>query len=401
MRILQITSHLEIGGITNYVLSLSEQLIRRGHHVSIASDGGQGAGRARAMGASHWQVPLHTSVEFSPQVFRAGKEIARRLRSQPADLMHAHTRVGQVVAAQVSRRCRIPYVTTWHGIYRMNPGRWLWPCTGLRTIAISEPVRQHLIDEFRVPEERIRLVWNGVDVAQLELPVPADAVAAFRLAHRLLPGAPVVGGLGRLAAGGVKGFDLILGAAAHARARVPDLQVLIAGDGPGRTFLEAEAARLGLQSSTRFIGATEDVRLVFAALDVFVFPARWPEGFGLALIEAMAAGKPVIGTRVGAVPNILDEGRCGVLVNPEDTEAIGDAVVRLLADRQTVDRFTQAAKRRVHDMFSLEHMTDGIEAVYREVLDGAKGEGRRAKGTAFPPSPYAPDPSPSSFDRQQ
>jgi glycosyltransferase involved in cell wall biosynthesis len=371
MRILHLTSHLEIGGIGNYVLSLSEQLIRRGHRIIIASDGGQLAGRVRAMGAEHWLLPLHTSVEFSPRVFRAGGDISRRLHAEPVDLLHAHTRVGQVIAARVSRACRIPYVATWHGVYRQNLGRRLWPCTGNRTIAISESVRQHLIGEFKVPEARVRLVWNGVDVDQLARPVEQDALVAFRRANRLPEGSPVVGGLGRLASGGVKGFDLLLGAAARAKERIPDLHVLIAGDGPRREYLEREAARLGLAGSTRFLGAVEDIRLAFAAMDVFVFPARWPEGFGLALIEAMAAGKPVIGTRVGAVPGIIDEGRCGVLVDPEDAAAIAEAIVQLVTDRQAVERLTRAARQRVRDLFSIAGMTDGIEAVYREVLEEA------------------------------
>jgi glycosyltransferase involved in cell wall biosynthesis len=199
MRILHLTSHLEIGGISNYVLSLSEQLVLRGHAVAIASGGGRLAGRARAIGAEHRLAPLDTSAEFSPQVFRAGREIARRLRAEPVDLLHAHTRVGQVTAARVSRACGIPYVTTWHGIYRKNLGRRLWPCTGARTIAISEPVRQHILRDFQVPEQQVRLVWTGVDVDRLAAPVDAAALSRFRQANALPQGSPVVGGLGRLA----------------------------------------------------------------------------------------------------------------------------------------------------------------------------------------------------------
>ena len=166
MRILHLTSHLNVGGVTTYTLSLSREFIRRGHRIAIASGGGTMASDAAAAGMELWSVPLHTSAEFSPSVWRAGQRLAGRLRDRPVDVIHAHNRVAQVVAARLSQHLGIPYVTTWHGFFRPNLGRWLWPCTGDRTIAISEPVRRHLREVFRVPEERIRLIPNGVDAAR-------------------------------------------------------------------------------------------------------------------------------------------------------------------------------------------------------------------------------------------
>ena len=368
MHVLQITSHLNMGGISSYVLALSERLIQRGHRVTIASAGGQLAVRASASGATLWTIPLRTKQEFSPQVLWAPGALARRLRAEPADVIHAHTRVGQVAAAYASRRAKIPYVTTWHGMFRPNIGRWLWPCSGDRTIAISEPVRQHLLKDFRVPTERVRLVWNGVDVERYAQRPAADAVARFRSQHGLAPGAPVIGGIGRLASGRVKGFDLLLAAAAQVKETYPDLQVIIAGEGPRRPFLEEKIRSLGLASCARLIGAVEDVRIPLAVMDVFMFPARWPEGFGLTLVEAMAAGRPVVATRVGAVPYIVEDRRHGLLVPPEEPDALAAAVVRLLRDRAGAERLGQQAQQRVREDFSLESMVDGVEAIYHEAV---------------------------------
>jgi len=182
MRILHLTSHLYVGGITSHVLSLSTALTRRGHHVIVASGGGELEPRLAGEGILHWPAPLATSVEFSPQVWLASRTLAERLQRTPPALLHAHTRVGQVVADRLSRRLQIPYVTTWHGFFRPNLGRRLWPCTGDLVIAISEPVRRHLVTVFRVPEERVRFIPHGIDPEPFEQPV--DPVQQQRLRDR-------------------------------------------------------------------------------------------------------------------------------------------------------------------------------------------------------------------------
>ena len=368
MRILQLTSHLNTGGVSSYVLSLSRALVRRGHALTIASGGGSLEPQAAAAGIRHWLAPMHTSAEFSPQVFRAARQVLERLRAEPVDVLHAHTRVGQVVADRLSRRTGIPYVTTWHGFFHPNLGRRLWPCAGARTIAISEPVRRHLIEAFHVPTGRIRLVWNGVEPSEFAQRPPAEILARFRVQHRLPEGGPVIGSVGRLASGRVKGFDLLLAAARLLLRRHADLRLLVVGDGPRRPFLEKKVDALGLRECARFTGSLADVRVPLALLDVFVFPVRWPEGFGLALIEAMAAGKPVVATRAGAVPDIVEHGRQALLVEPEDPQALAEAVATLLHDPAAAARLGAAAQQRVRERFSLERVTDEVEAVYREVV---------------------------------
>ncbi|MBI3615368.1 MAG: glycosyltransferase family 4 protein [Candidatus Omnitrophica bacterium] len=373
MKILQITSHLNVGGITRYILALSKQLLARGHQVVIASGGGELELQVREMGIEHWRVPFKTSAEFSPQVFWGIRELAARLgvepasRSEPVDLIHAHTRVGQVVAARISRRLNIPYVTTWHGIYKRRLSRKLWPCTGRMTIAISGPVRQHLQEYFQIPEERIRCIYNGIDTAHYASAPDPSAVERYRESHQIPAGRPVIGGIGRLAAGRVKGFDSLLVSAHLLKKTFPDIQVLIVGDGPRRPFLEDVARRLGVRDQVRFLGASGDVRLPLALMDVFIFSSRWPEAFGLTLVEAMAAAKPVVATKVGAVPEIVEHNVSGWLVPVEDPDSLAQGIARLLRDRATASRLGRAAQIRAREMFSVDRMVSEIEQVYREV----------------------------------
>ena len=368
MTILQLTSHLGVGGITRYVLTLSEQLAARGHRVIVASDHGAQERHLLARGLPYWCVPLHTSAEFSLPVWRSYGLLLARLQQEPVDLIHAHTRVAQVVADRLSQHLRIPYVTTWHGIFKRRLGRRVWPCTGLVTVAISEPVRHHLIKDFGVPEARVRCIPNGIDPLYYSAAPSPDAVAAFRRQAGLPAGCPVIGGLGRLAAGRVKGFDLLLIAAQLLQQSFPALHTLVVGDGPRRPFLEDIAERLGIRSRVHFVGTAEDVRVPLAAMDVFVFPSRWPEGFGLTLIEAMAAGKAVIGTRMGAVGDIIRHEVDGLLVPPEHPVALAEAIARLLGQRDVAQRLGQSAQTRVREQFSLERMTRQVETVYEEVL---------------------------------
>lgn len=367
MKILQLTSHLNVGGITRYILTLSERLIRRGHQVVIASAGGYAQPQLQEAGVAHWSFPLNTSAEFSPPVFWTAHRLAERLKEEPVDLIHAHTRVGQVVAELISRRREIPYVTTWHGIYRVNLGRKLFPCTGDATIAISAPVYDHIHRDFHVPQDRIRRIYNGIDTMHYAAALAPEAVEAYRGQIGIAPGQPVIGGIGRLAAGRVKGFDILLVAAQLARRSVPGIQVLIVGDGPRRPFLEDVARRLKVQDIVHFVGETHDIRLPLALMDLFVFSSRWPEAFGLTVVEAMAAGKPVVAMRVGAVPEIIRHGVDGLLVPPEDPAALAQGISQLLNDRATAARLGSQAQARVQKAFNLDRMAAEVEAVYREV----------------------------------
>ncbi len=371
MKVLHVTSHLNVGGITRYIGALSKSLGDRGHRVIVASERGGVEAQFRAIGVTHWRLPLRTSAEFSLSVFRAIQQLSAYLREEPVDVIHAHTRVGQVVADQVSRRFHIPYVTTWHGIYKSRLGRRLWPCTGERAIAISGPVRQHLIQDFHVPQERIRHIYNGVDTSHYAIPPEAAVIRAYREQWQVPEGRPTIGGIGRLASGKVKGFDAILVAAHLLAESIPNLQVLIVGDGPRCPFLEDVARRLGIRDRVHFLGTANDIRVPLALMDVFVFPSLWPEAFGLTLVEAMAAGKPVVAVEVGAVPEIIRNGVDGLLVPPEDSIALFQEIALVLNDKAMACRMGRQAQARAREMFDIERMTTEVEAVYQEVTSRA------------------------------
>jgi glycosyltransferase involved in cell wall biosynthesis len=262
---------------------------------------------------------------------------------------------------------KIPYVTTWHGFYRRRIGRRIVPCVGRLTIAISEPVARHLQEEFKIPTERIRLILHGIDVAHFATRPSTGMLQAYRAGLALRDARPVIGVVGRLASGGVKGFDVMLAAIQQVQRDIPDIEVLVVGDGPQRPFLERETHRLGIHGCVHFVGTTEDVRLPLAVMDVFLFPSRWQEGFGLSLIEAMAAGKPVVAARTGLIPQIIQHEGDGWLVDPDDPSSFAQGIIHLLKDRPLASQLGRHAQARAREAFSLERMVSQVEDVYEEV----------------------------------
>ena len=376
MRILHVTSHLHVGGVTSSVLSLAGAQVSRGHRVIIASGGGALEPQAAASGVAHWPASLHTSVEFSPQVHLAARRLASRLRREPVDVLHAHTRVGQVTAAWLSRAAGIPDVATWHGFFRPNLGRRLWPCTGRLTIAISEPVRQHLIRDVHVPPARIRLIPHGIDPAPFVSPADAGAQEQLRARLGLPADAPVVGTVARLVAS--KGVDQLIRSLAPIRRIVPSARLLIVGDGPARAGLERLAEQAGVRDTVHFSGTLPETRVALSLMRVFVFLPAEQEGFGLSLLEAMAAGRPVVAVRRGGGASwVLEEAGVGALVPPNDPPALAAAAVRFLQDGETACREAGRARAVVQERYSFGRMVDQIDAVYHEVIRGSSEFGVR------------------------
>ncbi|HEX9780910.1 MAG TPA: glycosyltransferase family 4 protein [bacterium] len=367
MRILQLTSHLNVGGIASSVLSLASALSGRGHDVVIASGGGQFERVLGERNLAHWPATLNTSVEFGPSVAGAVRELGRRLRAEPVDVLHAHTRVGQVAAARLARRAGVPYVATWHGVYQRNLGRVLWPCTGDMTIAISEPVRQHLIHTFGVPERRIRLIPHGIDPSPFLEPVPEAERMRLREALRLPAGVPVVGTVSRLVA--VKGVDRLVRALPGIRARVPDAHALVVGDGPDRVRLGKLAEELGVADAVRFAGTMSETAPALSLMDACVFLPGPEEGFGLVLLEAMASGRPIVALRGGGASWVLSESPVGLVFDADDLAGMTAGVIRLLRSPAEARALGQGAQAIVTDRYSLTRMAEHVEGVYRELVE--------------------------------
>jgi glycosyltransferase involved in cell wall biosynthesis len=224
--------------------------------------------------------------------------------------------------------------------------------------AVSEDVKQHLVGEGFRPRS-VGVIYNGIDVG----PEP-DAQARRDARHRL--GAAdstfVIGTIARLDP--VKNLGTLVRAAGGVRNQL-DILVVVVGDGPERATLERVAADAGLEDRIRFLGQRDDARDWLAGCDAYV-NSSISEGISLTILEAMAAALPVIATRVGGTPEIVDES-CGRLVPARDVAALAAALGELASDADARRRLGEVARRRVETRFTIERMVAEYRNVYEEV----------------------------------
>ncbi len=363
MKVLQVSTHVNIGGIGNYVLSLSEALVKKGSSVIVASSGGVLEKEFGPLGIKACRIDIDTKNEFSPKVFWSAFAISRIIKGEKIDIIHAHSRVSQVASAIASKMTGTPYITTCHGYFKKRL-RGIIDTWGTKVIAISDAVRSHLIDDLGVSNDRIRLVYNGIDLARFAgkySPVELDNI---RSSLDLIKG-PVIGTIGRLSS--VKGQKYLVEAMADLVTHVPEIKAIIVGDGPEEENLTSLALSLDIEDGIRFITSNVNTLKFLSVMDVFVFPSL-KEGLGLALLEAMAAGKACVASNVGGIADIIKDGSNGMLVEPGNWRSISDAVLQLLNNSALREKMGENARAIVRERFGMDRMINGITEVYREAI---------------------------------
>ncbi len=300
------------------------------------------------------------------------RRLLARLAEWKVDLLHAHEFAMNTYGTVVARLAGKPIVTTVHGkhyhgerLHRRLAYRFVARAAS-RMVAVSDDIARDLVERVGVRPGGLVTVYNGIDLAAVRRPGEGPRV---RRELGLDPDAPVVGAIGNLFP--VKGHTYLVQAAARLARDWPDLVVLLCGRPILEAELEAEAARLGVGDRVRFLGFRDDVGALLDALDVFVLPSL-SEGLSLSLIEAMAAGTPVVTTAVGGNPELVEDGVTGLLVPPRDPAALAAAVGRLLADRALGRRLADRARARAESTFAVEGMLARYEALYDEMLGAAR-----------------------------
>ncbi|MFA5336299.1 MAG: glycosyltransferase family 4 protein [Candidatus Omnitrophota bacterium] len=365
MNILIITTHMRMGGVGVYTVTLANRLQKAGNRVFVASAGG-GLEEELSPDVGRITVSLDTKSVLSPKVFVAALKLRGVVKKEKIDIIHAQTRVSQAAAHLLSAITGVPYVATWHGFFRAHFLRRSFPFWGSRTIAISKPVYDNLRDLFRRKESGLRLVLNGVETDRFSREYTPEEKKGIRKKYGLGDG-PIIGIISRLSA--EKGHAMLIDAFRKISGRFPGAQLLIIGEGRLEGDLKKRAEGHGLGSSVRFFGNTLNAGEFLAIMDVFARPGL-QEGFGLAVVEAMLSGVPVVSTGVGGFREMLNDGELGVLIEACDPDNIAAAICRVLDDEGLAQRIKAAAKRYAASNFSAERMAKQTLEVYREVLDG-------------------------------
>jgi glycosyltransferase involved in cell wall biosynthesis len=391
IRVLRVIARLNVGGPALHVTYLARGLAERGYETTlVAGDVARGEASmsfvAEQAGVDVVTLP-GLSRELSPvRDALAAFRLARLIRRLRPDVVHTHTAkagaVGRAAALLAGRR-RPVVVHTFHGhVLRGYFGtggtlvfraiETLLARASDRLIAVSPEVRDELVALHVASRDKFSVVRLGIE---LEPRVSFDGdPSEVRRRHGIPEGKFVVGWFGRMTA--VKRTDDLLTMLAGARERGVDALLLLVGDGDDRERLEQRAHDLGLARSCLFLGYQEDVAPWYAICDTVVLTSA-SEGTPVTIIEALAAGRPVVATKVGGVPDVVDEGETGFLVRPHDTHALAERLEILAGDPVRRRAMGELGRARMLERYSVERLVDDVDALYRELLATTSATSRR------------------------
>jgi glycosyltransferase involved in cell wall biosynthesis len=281
--------------------------------------------------------------------------------------------VTQVLSWWIQRYFKIPYVTTCHGFYKPRFGRKLLPAWGDHVIAISKPVEGSLLEVFHVKEGKVSTIFNAIDTKDLIERYRQKDAKKIRQELNIEPSDKVLGIVARVVQD--KGHEYFLRAAEKLiHNSHPDMKIIIVGEGPYLKIAKKLVDRLDLNHSVRFLGNVNDITYPLSAIDIFVLPAVWREGFGLSIIEAMAVQKPVIVTNIWALNELVHNRVNGLLVEPKNVDDLAGAILELLNDRELYDRVALNGAEMVKREFSIPQMASRVDKLYRQILNGKSSE---------------------------
>ncbi len=342
------------GGGQQQSLGLARALAAQGEEVSLIAQ----AGGALAATPISPLIPCETMPLRGLQGILSLPRLLRRVRTLQPDLVHIHDSASQAVASLaarlagriavvVTRRTQLPVRGGWLGRLKHQ-----W-CD--RVICVSEAVRRQCI-AGGLPEERLTVIPDFVDCSYLE---PASTAPEEQ------EGRPTIAIIARLSR--EKGHRVLLRALPRVIAQIPNLRLVICGQGPEEHNLRRQAQALGISKQVVFRGFVADPRPIVGAAQVVAVPSL-SEGLGVAALEAMAMEKPVVASDAGGLPEAVVDGVTGIIVPAGKPEPLAEALVALLTDRARADALGQAGRRHVLQHFDRPHIVARILALYEEVL---------------------------------
>lgn len=364
MTIMLLAKHVNTGGITSYLLTLTKGLSREGHKVIVCSSGGNCVDLFKSQGVEHISVfGLGVKSVLNPLMWTAVPHLKSIIKMNNVDIIHVNTRVTQTLAFLINRSTDTPFVSTCHGFFKPHFWRKRFQFWGNRVIAISSPVKKHLLNDFNILPESVVLIPNGIDIERF-YPTEESRVKEVRDQWNLLH-VPVIGIVARLSA--VKGHEFLIKAMQLVHRKHPSAKCIIAGEGELEQKLKKQVHQLGLEDSVQFYKVVNNAQELLPLFDIFVLPSL-NEGLGLSVMEAQASGLPVIVSNVGGLPDIVKDGETGILVSTGNITGLAKAISLLLDDEVYAKTLGNNARKFINEHFSSDKMVKETLKVYNEVL---------------------------------
>jgi glycosyltransferase involved in cell wall biosynthesis len=388
VRVAHVITRMIVGGAQELVLSIMKGLEGFGFQSVLytgSESGPEGSllPRARASGVEVVEVPALVRAPSPPRDLLAYRALRRAFQGGGFQVVNSYTSKAGFLGTLAARAAGVPVVVyspqghifSKDGAIEGVSGRplrrrcflWLRRMASRRAdalVALHGQDRDEQVALGLAPAAKFRVIQNGIDAGRFRRPAAGEA-AALRRSLGIADHGPVIASVGRLAA--EKGHADLIEAMARVAALKPSAVLLIIGDGPRRSDLEARARALGLHAVVRFLGLRADVAEILSQVDIFALASRY-ESFGLAILEAMAAAKPVVATRVGGIPLLVEDGETGWLVPPRSPGDLAEKIIDLATNPERARAMGQAGEARFRRSFSLEAMVRRVEALYRDLL---------------------------------
>jgi L-malate glycosyltransferase len=379
LRILHISSARSFGGGERHLADLATALALRGHEVYAALP--PGSPLEKELLALPSGRIFHLGLRWGALDIRSALELGRSLRDHKIELLHAHMGRDYPLAALAAARAPgVKLIVTRHVLFRLNRLHALTFRRVARVIAVSRAVERSLVAQNIFPAQKIRVIPNGIDFARFDRSLRGFDRAAFRQGLKIPPHSLLVGSIGSLKR--QKGHEDFLRAAAIITREKSEAHFVIAGAdetraGAARDELERRAIELGLRGRLHLPGRLDDIAPFLSALDVYV-SASHTESFGLAIVEAMGMGLPVVATATEGAREIIEGEEAALLVAVSEHEKMAASVLRLLDNEDERLRLGQLARAHARARFGLERMVEETEKIYLETV-GTKARRGRAR----------------------
>jgi glycosyltransferase involved in cell wall biosynthesis len=366
--VLHLVDCLNVGGTERQLYALLERLDRDRYtpFVGCFKAGGDLHPKLLDLGIEPMEFPLRGSLAQTNTAYQVAR-LALAGKRLGIGVIHAHDFYSNLIGVAAARLCGAASIAS-----RRDLAHWLSPAKKYAlsvacqladaVLANAAAVAEQSMRELGVAARKLRVVPNGIDLAAFDrqakappnpaLPICEGELRITQVSSMHLPD---------------KGHEDLLTAAASLTARGLRAQYLLVGDGGLRPHLEARARALGVADRVHFLGRRSDVPSILARSHIVVHPS-WAEGFPNAVLEAMCAGKPLVTTRVGGVPEVVRDGAEGLLVPPRQPPELATAVATLLGNKDARRDIGCRGRARVEATYSLERMCATVENIYAELL---------------------------------
>ena len=354
------TYHLNQGGVEQIILTYAKGLDSTKYKITVAClEGGTIAKEIAALSGISVNV-----IQTKSRVMRFLEFLAIARKTNPMLVHNQASWYGLIVGYLVGAKCvemvqSVYQWLNWHERIRYG----IYCLFADKIVAVSEAVQEFTLIYFPFMSRRkFKVIYNSVDPKAF---TQVNTGISLRAKHEVPLQSVVVGFVGRLTE--QKGVTYFLQAASAISQKRNDCRFIIVGDGELRDELQEYAKNLNLENIV-FAGYQRDVPAYLAMFDIFVLPSLW-EGLPVALVEAMAAGKPVVATAVSGTPEVVTDGETGFLVEPKNADQLAERITRLIEDPSLRDRMGRAARIRVKEKFSAATMIRATEQLYQELLE--------------------------------